>query len=342
MRLATWNIEWFNALFTADDRPLDDDGPAGRYGTTRREQLAAIGIVLTALDADAILVVEAPDDSSTRSTVAALENFAALIGLRANRAVIGFASGTEQELALLYDPAALTASHDPQADPASPRFDRARDMPLGQTGEVEAMQFSRPPLELAVTPTQGAPFRLIGVHAKSQAIHGPHDDGQLWRLRLANRRKQLAECLWLRERVAGHLAAGQPLIVLGDLNDGPGSTDFAGLFGVSGVEIVMGCRIATGCDVPPELRLYDPHAMAALQRPKRGGPPTGRFWDPVGERYFGALLDYILVSPGIRAGGPRWRIWHPFDDPACWQTPELHQALLAASDHFPVTLDFTP
>jgi hypothetical protein len=69
---------------------------------------------------------------------------------------------------------------------------------------------------------------------------------------------------------------------------------------------------------------------------------TARFYDKDARRFFPALLDYILVSPDIAAEGPHWRIWHPFDDPVCWSTPELRQALLDASDHFPVTLDFDP
>jgi endonuclease/exonuclease/phosphatase family metal-dependent hydrolase len=46
-----------------------------------------------------------------------------------------------------------------------------------------------------------------------------------------------------------------------------------------------------------------------------------------------------MVSPSLRAHHPRWRIWHPFDDPACWKDASLRDALLHASDHFPVTLD---
>lgn len=46
-----------------------------------------------------------------------------------------------------------------------------------------------------------------------------------------------------------------------------------------------------------------------------------------------------MVSPDLRALSPDWRIWHPFDDPDCWNRVELREALLTASDHFPVTLD---
>jgi hypothetical protein len=46
-----------------------------------------------------------------------------------------------------------------------------------------------------------------------------------------------------------------------------------------------------------------------------------------------------MVTPDLAARQPRWRIWHPFNDPGCLKVPELSAALLAASDHFPVTLD---
>jgi len=46
-----------------------------------------------------------------------------------------------------------------------------------------------------------------------------------------------------------------------------------------------------------------------------------------------------MISKGLMARRPAWRIWHPFDDAECWQMVELREALLTASDHFPVTLD---
>ncbi|HHC29737.1 MAG TPA: endonuclease, partial [Rhodobacterales bacterium] len=56
--------------------------------------------------------------------------------------------------------------------------------------------------------------------------------------------------------------------------------------------------------------------------------------------YLQALLDYVMVSPDLRAeAAPIWRIWHPLDDPVCYRTPELREALLTAPDHFPVSVD---
>lgn len=46
-----------------------------------------------------------------------------------------------------------------------------------------------------------------------------------------------------------------------------------------------------------------------------------------------------MISSDLRGKAPCWKIWHPLDDPHCWAVPELRDALVAASDHFPVTLD---
>jgi endonuclease/exonuclease/phosphatase family metal-dependent hydrolase len=46
-----------------------------------------------------------------------------------------------------------------------------------------------------------------------------------------------------------------------------------------------------------------------------------------------------MISKGLERRGPRWRIWHPFEDAACYADEVLREALLMASDHFPVSLD---
>ena len=117
LRLATYNTEWFNALFDDDGRLLADDQRSARYKISRAEQLTALGIVFTAMDADGIMIIEAPDTGTRRSTVRALETFAAHFGLRTSRAITGFISETEQEIAFLYDPARIVATHKPLGAP---------------------------------------------------------------------------------------------------------------------------------------------------------------------------------------------------------------------------------
>jgi hypothetical protein len=339
VRIATYNVEWFDALFDEDNAPVADDAPSGRQGVSRAEQLLGLGIVFTALDADAVMIVEAPDEGDGRSTVAALEAFAAQFELRARRALIGFASDSQQEIALLYDPDALSAVHDPQGEPTgkrgsadAPRFDGVFSAGEDAAGTAQKVTFSRPPLELLVQSAAGSVFRMMGVHTKAKAPHGARDAQAAQRRALDNRRKLYAQCVWVRQRIEAHLAAGDPLIVLGDFNDGPEIDEFEDLFPRSGVEVVL------GWDRPPPLQLYDRNARKALARRLAAAPASARFLMPDGQ-FLSALLDYIMISPDLCARNPVWRIWHPFDDLACFRNPELREALLMASDHFPVTLD---
>lgn len=328
MRIATYNVEWFTNLFDDAGGILDDGNWSARHDVTRTDQLAALGIVFSALDADAVMVIEAPDSHRRRDGCRALENFAGAVGLRARKAVMGFVNETQQEIALLYDPDAMTARHAPVGHP---RFDRDYHIDLDIDAAPEKVRWSKPPLELAVTTARGTRLRLIGVHAKSKAPHGARHPDQVMRIAIENRRKQLAQCIWLRERVEDHLDAGESLIVMGDFNDGPGLDEYEKLFGRSGIEIVMGGE--------GEAQLHDPHAEAVLARRVGWLPASARFWVADRQRWMQTLLDYVMVSPDLRDRASDWRIWHPFEDPACTDTPELRDALLTASDHFPVSVE---
>ena len=331
MRLATYNVQWFDHLFDDRGELWDDDGRGGRERVTRGEQTQALAQVFRSLEADAVLVVEAPDGRRrTRRGETALGHFARRFGLRSSEVLMGFQSGTQQEIALLYDPARLTARHDPQGG-EPPRFDGTFRVDLDADGLSEPIHWSKPPLEIELRTSQGNRLRLIGVHAKSKAPHGARNEAQALRIAVENRRKQLAQCVWLRARVERHLAAGDPLVVMGDFNDGPGLDEHETRFGRSGVEIVLGEGNGT--------QLFDPHAWQALRHPLAASPSTARFRMPPDGCWLSALLDYVMVSPDLRRRQPRWRIWHPFDDPACWKDEGLRSALLHASDHFPVTLD---
>jgi endonuclease/exonuclease/phosphatase family metal-dependent hydrolase len=185
-------------------------------------------------------------------------------------------------------------------------------------------------LELAVRHVSGAEFYMLGIHMKSKAPHGARGRDEVMRMSIANRRKQLAQAIWLRRRIESLLATGQDVIALGDLNDGPGLDEFEELFGRSSLEIIQGNG---------GTELYDPHAAQILQSPVNARPSTARFFIAPQKRYLSALLDYILVSPNLRAKAQDWRIWHPFDDTDCYYDEVLRDALLTASDHFPVSVD---
>jgi endonuclease/exonuclease/phosphatase family metal-dependent hydrolase len=329
MRIATYNVEWFNSLFNDAGQLINNDSWSSRWSVTKAQQTAGLGTVFAAMDADAVMIIEAPDASPHRSSMKALEVFAAHFGLRAREAITGFSNHTQQEIALLYDPDVMTAVHDPRGDDTVPPFNTEFRMDVDLDAHPDPIRWSKPPLEVAVTTASG-PLRLIGVHAKSKAPHGARDDAEATRMSIQNRRKQLAQCIWLRKRVTQHLDAGENLIVLGDFNDGPGLDEYEKLFGRSGIEIVLGEDDAA--------RMFDPHARMVLGRRIGAMPATARF-KRKGEPYLQALLDYIMVSPGLLSKQPAWLIWHPFDHPACYENIPLREALLLASDHFPVVLD---
>ncbi|WP_050603025.1 endonuclease/exonuclease/phosphatase family protein [Ruegeria sp. 6PALISEP08] len=330
MRLATYNIEWFANLFDKNDALIVDGSWSGRHDVTKVQQVEAIAKVLTAMDADAVLIVEAPNTGKRQNTVRALQAFAEAFDLRTTDAVMGFANDTHQELALLYDRSVVSTRHDPQgdiADGSAPRFDGEFRIDLDVDATEDIVRFSKPPLELALTTQAGKDIRLIGAHLKSKAPHGAETRDEAIRISIANRRKQLAQAVWLARRVEGHLAQDESVILLGDLNDGPGLDEFEHLFGRSSVEILL------------QAGLFDPHAVRAHEFRPGSLPATARFARPDEGRYLEALLDYIMISDDLRTYDTIWRIWHPFRDVACWSEPELRQALLTASDHFPVTLD---
>lgn len=333
MRIACYNVEWFDRLFNDAGELQIDSRWSGRRDVKRAAQADALGAVFRKIDADAIMVIEAPDDHQQRSGTRALESFAKVYGLRTNKALIGFTNTTQQEIALLYDPTRMTASHDPIGVPGDkvPPFNETYEIDLDIDNRADSVAFSKPPLELAIETASGNKMRMIGAHLKSKAPHGAHNAAEVMRFSIANRRKQLAQAVWLRARIEDHLNADECLVVLGDLNDGPGLDEYENLFGRSSVEIILG---ETGGPC-----LYDPNAARALARKIGGAPTTSRFFLKQDNRYLQALLDYIMVSDNLRSKANAWRIWHPFDDPECWRDETLRNALLTASDHFPVTLD---
>ena len=334
MRFATYNVEWFNELFDDQDQLRRDGEASARHAISRAEQADALGTVFKAMNADAVMVIEAPDASGKRSTIRALEGFAQEYHLRTRCAVMGFSNETRQEIALLYDPDVLQARHAPMpGNHRVPRFDGVFEIDLDIDARKDSVRFSKPPLELAMTTASGFVFRMIGVHLKSKAPYGAETPQDITRIAIANRRKQLAQAIWLRERVDQIISQDFPLMLMGDLNDGPGLDGFEDLFGRSSVEIVMGADT--------ENPLYDPHPARALSHRLGLVPTTSRFWIKGEGRFLQALLDYIMVSAVLRGLDPQWRIWHPLDDPACWSDPNLRDALVTASDHFPVTIDLS-
>lgn len=329
MRLMSYNIEWFDDHFEADNS-LKTQAASQRV-------FEALAQVITTTQPDVIGITEAPNTTTTtgnRSTVEALENFAAAHNLRQNKAVIGFPSGGRQEIAALYDPDKLTLTHDPGGRAGArknPPFFESFEIDSDMDGIREVYRHYRPPLELKAVRTDGAAdFWMMVVHAKSKGIFNATDRVHYERTSERNRRKLFAECTSIRRRVDEWLEQDRPIVVMGDINDGPGFDYYEGRFGRSAVELIMG-------DIfhPDEiLRNY-------IGAPKFGRygwePSTARFRDLFTEQKVNALIDHIMASRHLTPQGDTPAlVWNPFQLEAA---EPLKSELLAASDHFPVTLD---
>ena len=187
MRIATYNVEWFDALFDRNANPLIDHNWSSRYNVTRAGQWQAAAQVMRAIDADCILVVEAPNHKTGRSTVDMLERFAGEFGLRAAQAALGFTNDTQQELAFLYDPHRCSLRHEPMSAPDFPRFDGTYSIDLDVDAVSDRIRFSKPPFEAELMCHDGRCITLIGAHLKSKAPHGARSKDEAMLISIANR-----------------------------------------------------------------------------------------------------------------------------------------------------------
>lgn len=221
MRLMSYNIEWFDDHFEPDS--------AMKTTPAAQEKFDGVAGVISAIDPDVIGITEGPNTTTTtgmRSTVEALENFAAAKNLRQSKAMIGFPSAGRQEIALLYDPAVVASHHDPggrSGHNTNPPFDESFQADSDGDGIREIYRHYRPPLEAKITRSDGGEtFWLIVMHAKSKGILSAMDRIHFERTSDRNRRKLFAECSSVRLRVDEWLEMDRPVVVMGDVNAGPG------------------------------------------------------------------------------------------------------------------------
>jgi len=330
MKVMAYNIEWFDNHFEPDN--------SLKTVQESQEKFSGVASVLSTVDPDIVGITEAPNTTTTtgqKSTVQALENFAAHYGLRQTKAMIGFPSPGRQEIALLYDPNTVTATHDPGGSAGAvknPRFDESFQADSDGDKINELYKHYRPPLEAKITRTDGGDdFWLLVVHTKSKGIFSSMDRINFDRTSERNRRKLFAECQSIRKRVDEWLEKQRKVIVMGDVNDGPGFDFYESKFGKSAVELIIG-----------DIYSRDTLLKYYVGRPKFGRygwePSTARFRDSYTYDLVNALIDHIIVSADfVPVGDIPTKIWNP------WQLQEakpLKQQLLDASDHFPVTFEF--
>ena len=335
LKIVVWNVEWMNDLFvpnrqTAAFKP-DDDEPTHSPGATikqRREDLAG---VLQELAPDLVVVVEGPNrpeelqlffdedmPGDWRTSVQISQGQTQNVGL-----AVRVDEGKFQDQPFLTFDTNAVEAFDPFV------------VDVDDDGILEQYRFERRPLYAEVRPRDGAAFRVLGLHLKSKGIFGAYEWSKWWKIADANRKKILAQATQIRLNFLDtYLATDEtkdiPLIVCGDINDGPGlDASEKRLFG-SGVERLMGSVWK------PETclsnALFDTLSERDQQQLEFSKIYTASFADPIFNRtYHRVWIDHILYYPR-----------RPWVTEAgvyldTWDGQKIYRKYPFASDHFPVS-----
>ena len=230
-------------------------------------------------------------------------------------------------------PSKVEIEHDPggTSSEKNPRFNKQFRIDTDEDGIFEIYKHYRPPLEAQVKRLDtGQRFRMIVAHAKSKGIFSNNDRLHWERESQRNRRKLFAECTSIRRRVDEWLEAGSDVVVMGDINDGPGMDYTEFQFARSAVEIIIG-----------DLYEVDFILRSVVERPRWGkygwNPSTATFTDSFTDKRVDALIDHILYSQGLSAVADSKSVWNPYQSD---HAKPHRKKLQKASDHYPVSVEF--
>jgi predicted extracellular nuclease len=294
--IASVNGEWMNNWFTADAEDpaftpvFHEDGHAP--GNTDEAATRLAGLI-TALDADVVALMEAPSREAELRLF--IDRYLTDNGTGRYECVIGD-SGGAQKLALLYKPDVALFALAPAVEIGEVVDPWLAD--VDGDAVLDEYRFTRTPLITRAT-IGGTVLEVIVTHLKSNFIN---QGKKLWqdpatrtdfvRAALKNRRRIATEAMRLRSYLNRRLTAdpSAAIVVLGDLNDGPGQDYFEQLYLAHNVTDIL-----LGSPYQPELLFHHaPGDMPAEQR------YSAVFDDYVtNEPNKQLLLDHILLAPAF-------------------------------------------
>ncbi len=337
LKLVVWNMEWMNDLYGPNNLPAafkaDDEIPYHAQGCTVRQRRDDLSGVLNELAPDIVVCVEGPNRASE-------------LQLFYDKDVEGdwvvqtqYSKGRSQIIGIAVRIDQGKFDHPPFRYIDTNNL-QAFDPFLVDTDDdelEERFKFERRPLYVEIRPQNGSNFRILGLHLKSKGIFKAYEWSKWWQIADANRRKILAQATQVRLQfldpfLTDPQTRNVPLIVCGDINDGPGlDASEKRLFG-SGIERLMGSVWK------PELclgnALFDTLSDKAQIALDFSSIHTTSFKDPIfNNAWHRVWIDHILYSKNREDG---WvsdaqvqRIMK--DDLPMWKKYPH------ASDHFPLS-----
>ena len=340
IKLVVWNMEWMNDIFGPNDKPPafkpDNDETTHGHGATTIERRQDLANALQELDADAVVIVEGPNRTGE------LQLFFDTDVPGQWETQVQPSKGQTQNVGI-----AIRTDTGKFEDPPLKFWDTnnidAFAPFLADTdgdGLPEQHKFERRPLYIELKPVNGKSFRILGLHLKSKAIFDAYEWSQWWQRADANRRRIMAQVTQMRLEFLDPLLTDDqtkhvPLIVCGDINDGPGmDASEKRLFG-SAIERLMGTIWK------PELclgnALFDTLSDKDKANLNFDNIHTTSFRDPIfNYMWHRVWIDHILYSNNQDGGD--WVtdavVHHTMTD-----GQRIWKKYPHASDHFPISVN---
>jgi endonuclease/exonuclease/phosphatase family metal-dependent hydrolase len=298
--VCSFNVEWMNDWFTPDADPqiafrtsFTRDG----HDSDTAETATRTAAVIRAVDPDVLAICEGPSRAGELQLF--VETYLSDNGQPRYEFFLSD-NGAQQRVGLLYKPGSVDSAQLAAHEEIEGMIDPWQSDVDGDA-VLDEYHFTRTPLVVNLT-IGGQMLQVIVMHTKSNFINGGR---ALWEdpatkqnyvvAALTNRRRISAEGMRVRTYLDARLDQDvtTPIIVLGDLNDGPGLDYFEELYLAHNVtDILVGSAFA-----PEWLFAHAQHDVPADQR------YTAVFDDFVtDEKNRRVLLDHILLSPGLNGG----------------------------------------
>ncbi len=312
-RVMAYNIEHMNRMFLNEVITKDKD----------KERATKIAQVIKGIKPHVLGISEAANDVDEHDHF--ISTYLAGLGYKI---AMGVSRGA-QNLVIYYRDPFIPISTDAELD-----FYDPWQLDLDDDKVVERFAWDRKPLEVVFQiGADGPNVMVILVHSKSKGVFSVVDLANFQKISLGNRKRLVAQALKLRERldqlISPETPDPLPVIVMGDMNDGPGLDAFESIVGKSFVETVIGS-------------VFEPDGifhnvlwhMTRTSKTKKD-LWTADFPDPIVNNPLGwkhrIWIDHILVSPNMLEN----------DSPVKYvmdsgQIGKKNPDSRKASDHFPV------
>ncbi len=308
MRLMTWNIEWMNNWFVGGGQVAwrgFHSGIANVNALARR-----VANVITAIDPDVLTIQEGPSDPREMNLF--MTDFLTDAGGQPVFDMFGGLDGRAQKVYALVKRGGNFRNARITSDALTERLLDEWLADVDGDAHLEPYEYTRDPLIIDGTlNVTNESSRILSLHTKSKYVN---QQEAMWRdpnrrqefvvAALKNRRRISTEAMHTRVYLDALYDAdpGVPVVVTGDLNDGPGIDYFERNYLTHGVADIL---------------------LGTIYRPERqfahvliGNVPanelfTARFDDFIDEiNNRPLLLDHVLVSPALRNRYANARIAH--------------------------------